>query len=255
MALNDCRDHANYGNNDHCNNDDSFHSYQIAFVVFGSFHYLRCLKKAATAPTAAIATAPIPMIHFSIAKLLLSFDGLSIAWAVVEYIAKVVRAKTLFATHYHELTELEGRLDGVNNYCIAVTNHDQDIVFLRKIIPGGADQSYGIDVASLAGVPKPVIDRAKEIAAELSDADILAKARELDREPGFCQESLALEESGAGAKTAPEEAKTAAAAAEPVLPASIRDAIDYLRAIDINHMTPLDAMNTLYELKDRFKLS
>ncbi len=184
-----------------------------------------------------------------------TFDGLSIAWAVVEYIAKVVRAKTLFATHYHELTELEGRLDGVNNYCIAVTNHDQDIVFLRKIIPGGADQSYGIDVASLAGVPKPVIDRAKEIAAELSDADILAKARELDREPGFCQESLALEESGVGAKTAPEEAKTAAAATEPVLPASIRDAIDYLRAIDINHMTPLDAMNTLYELKDRFKLS
>ena len=194
------------------------------------------------------------------------------------------------ATHYHELTELEGRLDGVNNYCIAVTNHDQDIVFLRKIIPGGADQSYGIDVASLAGVPRPVIDRAKEIAAELSDADILAKARELDCEPGFRQESLALEESGAGADgdlsfdagdaakgmvaermpeaargaagstadgTAPAGAATSAgaAAAEPALPASIRDAIDYLRSIDINHMTPLDAMNTLYELKDRFQLS
>ena len=202
-----------------------------------------------------------------------TFDGLSIAWAVVEYIAKVVRAKTLFATHYHELTELEGRLDGVNNYCIAVTNHDQDIVFLRKIIPGGADQSYGIDVASLAGVPRPVIDRAKEIAAELSDADILAKARELDREPGFRQESLALEESGAGADgvaataaagTAADDTSTAVTAAEtpagaagtePALPASIRDAIDYLRSIDINHMTPLDAMNTLYELKDRFQLS
>ena len=198
-----------------------------------------------------------------------TFDGLSIAWAVVEYIAKVVRAKTLFATHYHELTELEGRLDGVNNYCIAVTNHDQDIVFLRKIIPGGADQSYGIDVASLAGVPRPVIDRAKEIAAELSDADILAKARELDREPGFRQESLALEESGAGADsvaatgadgtstaaTAAETPAAGAAGTEPVLPASIRDAIDYLRSIDINHMTPLDAMNTLYELKDRFQLS
>lgn len=219
-----------------------------------------------------------------------TFDGLSIAWAVVEYIAKVVRAKTLFATHYHELTELEGRLDGVNNYCIAVTNHDQDIVFLRKIIPGGADQSYGIDVASLAGVPRPVIERAKEIAAELSDADILAKARELDCEPGFRQESLALEESGAGADsdllfgagdapngmvaermpeatrgaagstadgTAPAGATTPAGAAgtEPALPASIRDALDYLRSIDINHMTPLDAMNTLYELKDRFQLS
>ena len=219
-----------------------------------------------------------------------TFDGLSIAWAVVEYIAKVVRAKTLFATHYHELTELEGRLDGVNNYCIAVTNHDQDIVFLRKIIPGGADQSYGIDVASLAGVPRPVIERAKEIAAELSDADILAKARELVCEPGFRLESLALEESGAGADgdllfgagdapngmvaermpeatrgaagstadgTAPAGATTPAGAAgtEPALPASIRDALDYLRSIDINHMTPLDAMNTLYELKDRFQLS
>ena len=139
-------------------------------------------------------------------------------------------------------------------------------------------------------MPRPVIDRAKEIAAELSDADILAKARELDCEPGFRQESLALEESGAGADsdllfgagdapngmvaermpeatrgaagstadgTAPAGATTPAGAAgtEPALPASIRDALDYLRSIDINHMTPLDAMNTLYELKDRFQLS
>ena len=119
-------------------------------------------------------------------------------------------------------------------------------------------------MASLAGVPRPVIERAKEIAAELSDADILAKARELDREPGFRQESLALEESGAGedsvAATAADGTSTTATAAgaastEPALPASIRDAIDYLRSIDINHMTPLDAMNTLYELKDRFQLS
>ena len=154
-----------------------------------------------------------------------TFDGLSIAWAVVEYIAKVVRAKTLFATHYHELTELEGRLDGVNNYCIAVTNHDQDIVFLRKIIPGGADQSYGIDVASLAGVPRPVIERAKEIAAELSDADILAKARELDREPGFRQESLALEESvaaTAAAGTATDGTSKAATAAADTLHVAMR---------------------------------
>ena len=154
-------------------------------------------------------------------------------------------------------------------------------MFLRKIIPGGADQSYGIDVASLAGVPRPVIERAKEIAAELSDADILAKARELECEPGFRQESLALEESGAGADSdllfgagdapngmvaerMPEATRgaagstadgTAPAGTEPALPASIRDALDYLRSIDINHMTPLDAMNTLYELKDRFQLS
>lgn len=108
-----------------------------------------------------------------------TFDGLSIAWAVVEYLSNTVKAKALFATHYHELTELEGKLAGVKNYCIAVSNHDQDIVFLRKILRGGADQSYGIDVARLAGVPQPVIDRAKEIAAELSEADILAKTRQL----------------------------------------------------------------------------
>ena len=110
-----------------------------------------------------------------------TFDGLSIAWAVVEYIAntKVLGAKTLFATHYHELTELEGTLDGVNNYCIAVKENGDDIVFLRKIIKGGADKSYGIQVAKLAGVPDTVIERAKELVADLSDADISLKARDI----------------------------------------------------------------------------
>ena len=112
-----------------------------------------------------------------------TFDGLSIAWAVVEYIAntKVLGAKTLFATHYHELTELEGTLDGVNNYCIAVKENGDDIVFLRKIIKGGADKSYGIQVAKLAGVPDTVIERAKELVADLSDADISLKARDIAR--------------------------------------------------------------------------
>ena len=89
-----------------------------------------------------------------------TFDGLSIAWAVVEYIAntKLLGAKTLFATHYHELTELEGKLDSVNNYCIAVKEQGDDIVFLRKIIKGGADKSYGIQVAKLAGVPETVLN-------------------------------------------------------------------------------------------------
>ena len=110
-----------------------------------------------------------------------TFDGLSIAWAVVEYIAntKLLGAKTLFATHYHELTELEGTLDGVNNYCIAVKENGDDIVFLRKIIKGGADKSYGIQVAKLAGVPDTVIERAKELVADLSDADISLKARDI----------------------------------------------------------------------------
>ena len=108
-----------------------------------------------------------------------TFDGLSIAWAVVEHIAntKILGSKTLFATHYHELTELEGTLDGVNNYCIAVKEKGDDIVFLRKIVRGGADKSYGIQVARLAGVPETVITRAKELVTQLSDADISQKAK------------------------------------------------------------------------------
>ena len=104
-----------------------------------------------------------------------TFDGLSIAWAVVEHISnpKLLGAKTLFATHYHELTELEGKLDNVNNYCIAVKEKGDDIVFLRKIVKGGADKSYGIQVAKLAGVPDSVIERAKEIAEELGRHDIV----------------------------------------------------------------------------------
>lgn len=110
-----------------------------------------------------------------------TFDGLSIAWAVVEYISstKTLGAKTLFATHYHELTELEGAISGVNNYCIAVKEQGDNIVFLRKIVKGGADKSYGIQVAKLAGVPEPVISRAKELVEELSDADITARAKEI----------------------------------------------------------------------------
>ena len=94
-----------------------------------------------------------------------TFDGLSIAWAVVEHICdiKLLGAKTLFATHYHELTELEGTMKGVNNYCISVKEQGDNIVFLRKIVKGGADKSYGIQVAKLAGVPDSVINRAKEL--------------------------------------------------------------------------------------------
>ena len=110
-----------------------------------------------------------------------TFDGLSIAWAVVEYISnsKLLGAKTLFATHYHELTELEGKISNVNNYCIAVKEKGDDIVFLRKIVKGGADKSYGIQVAKLAGVPDPVINRAKEIVEELVTADITGKVKDI----------------------------------------------------------------------------
>lgn len=162
-----------------------------------------------------------------------TFDGLSIAWAVVEYLSSVVKSKTLFATHYHELTELEGKLEGVNNYCIAVTRRESDIIFLRKIVAGGADQSYGIDVARLAGVPGPVIERAKEIARELDDADISAKTREISTDYEFKAESSSL----------------------PV-PSGVRKngadaAIELLSGLDLNRLTPLDAINTLYELKER----
>ena len=110
-----------------------------------------------------------------------TFDGLSIAWAVIEYISdsRLLGAKTLFATHYHELTELEGKIDSVNNYCIAVKEKGDDIVFLRKIVKGGADKSYGIQVAKLAGVPESVILRAKEIVSELSEADITTRVKDI----------------------------------------------------------------------------
>ena len=110
-----------------------------------------------------------------------TFDGLSIAWSVIEFISntKILGAKTLFATHYHELTELEGKISNVNNYCIAVKEKGDDIVFLRKIIKGGADKSYGIQVAKLAGVPDMVIDRAKEILAELIDKDVMERVQNI----------------------------------------------------------------------------
>ena len=113
-----------------------------------------------------------------------TFDGLSIAWAVVEHISnpRLLGAKTLFATHYHELTELEGKLNSVNNYCIAVKEKGDDIVFLRKIVKGGADKSYGIQVAKLAGVPDNVIERAKEIVEELSNNDITEIVQNISKE-------------------------------------------------------------------------
>ena len=127
------------------------------------------------------ATANSLLILDEIGRGTSTFDGLSIAWAVVEHICdkKLLGAKTLFATHYHELTELEGTLPGVNNYCISVKEQGDDIVFLRKIVAGGADKSYGIQVAKLAGVPESVLNRAKELVNELSNADITVKAKEI----------------------------------------------------------------------------
>lgn len=175
-----------------------------------------------------------------------TFDGLSIAWAVVEHIAntKILGAKTLFATHYHELTELEGTLDGVNNYCIAVKECGDDIVFLRKIIKGGADKSYGIQVAKLAGVPENVLNRAKELVVELSDADISQKAKDI------AQYSKKVEKMNDRYKKVNElEVK------QMTLFDTVKDddIIKDIKELDISNMTPIDALNILYKLQGKVK--
>lgn len=175
-----------------------------------------------------------------------TFDGLSIAWAVVEYIAntKVLGAKTLFATHYHELTELEGTLDGVNNYCIAVKENGDDIVFLRKIVKGGADKSYGIQVAKLAGVPDTVIERAKELVRDLSEADISLKAKDI------AQYSKKSEKLGDSYKKVDELEVKQMSLFDTV---NNDDIIEDIKGLDISNMTPIDALNTLYKLQGRVK--
>ena len=175
-----------------------------------------------------------------------TFDGLSIAWAVIEHIAdkKLLGAKTLFATHYHELTELEGTMEGVNNYCIAVKEKGDDIVFLRKIVKGGADKSYGIQVAKLAGVPESVISRAKELVEELSQADISVKAK------AIAEESQAKAKQKTKPKTYDEVDLEQISLFDTV---KDDDVVKELQELDISNMTPMDAMNTLYRLQNKLK--
>ena len=173
-----------------------------------------------------------------------TYDGLAIAWAVTEHISnrKILGAKTLFATHYHELTELEGKMDNVNNYCIAVKENGDDIVFLRKIIKGGADKSYGIQVAKLAGVPDMVIDRAKEIVTELTDNDITEKVQSI-------------------AKESKNDKKVKVQHYDDVDidqmtlfdTVTDEDVLKRLQEIDITTLTPMDALNTLYKLQSDLK--
>jgi DNA mismatch repair protein MutS len=174
-----------------------------------------------------------------------TFDGLSIAWAVVEHISnpKILGAKTLFATHYHELTELEGTMSGVNNYCIAVKEQGDDIVFLRKIIKGGADKSYGIQVAKLAGVPDTVIARAKELLEELRDADITAKAREIAEINSNITQRKAVPK--------PDEVDLQQMSIFDTVKDD--DIIKELGDIELGNMTPIDALNTLYRLQTKLK--
>lgn len=175
-----------------------------------------------------------------------TFDGLSIAWAVVEYISnpKILGAKTLFATHYHELTELEGKLSNVNNYCIAVKEQGDDIIFLRKIIRGGADKSYGIQVAKLAGVPDPVISRAKELVEELSNADITYRVKEI--------ETAGDKIENAGNQTEP-TGEQQLSLFDSTCDPQIENIIDDIKNIDLTRMTMIDTMNFLYDIQQKLK--
>jgi DNA mismatch repair protein MutS len=174
-----------------------------------------------------------------------TFDGLSIAWAVIEYISdnKLLGAKTLFATHYHELTELEGKIEHVNNYCIAVKEKGDDIVFLRKIVQGGADKSYGIQVAKLAGVPQLVIDRAKEIVEELADEDISQKISNISTK----------ELSGKKKNKSTKLDQVDLAQMSLFDTVKDDDVLEELKNIDVSNLTPMDALNVIYQLQNKLK--
>ena len=189
------------------------------------------------------ATAKSLLILDEIGRGTSTFDGLSIAWAVIEHISntKLLGAKTLFATHYHELTELEGKIPGVNNYCIAVKERGDDIVFLRKIVKGGADKSYGIQVAKIAGVPDSVLDRAKELVDELVHTDITSTFKDLAEN---------------SRKTKPKAIHYDEVDLEQISlfdTVQDQDIIEELKNLDITMLTPMDAMNTLYRLQNKLK--
>ena len=169
-----------------------------------------------------------------------TFDGLAIAWAVIEHISspKLCGAKTLFATHYHELTELEGKIPGVNNYCIAVKEKGDDIVFLRKIVKGGADKSYGIQVAKLAGVPESVISRAKELVEELSDADITAAVKDLTASRK--KQKITYDQVDMAQMSLFDTVQD-------------NDIVEEIKSLDMTAITPMEAMNILYNLQNKIK--
>lgn len=180
-----------------------------------------------------------------------TFDGLSIAWAVVEYIADkdMLGAKTLFATHYHELTELEGKLSSVNNYCIAVNESGKDIVFLRKIIRGGADRSYGIQVARLAGVPENVLKRAEEICNKLIESDITNTVKDIDTK-SYSQnkpKNKVTDNSVMSTDSPGDEYKQFSLFQSPMEMTITNE----LKTIDLNNMTPMKALLYLQELQKR----
>ena len=158
-----------------------------------------------------------------------TFDGLSIAWSVAEYIADINKcgAKTLFATHYHELTELENKLEGIKNYSIAVKEKGEDIIFLRKIVKGGTDESYGVHVARLAGVPKEVTKRANQILNTLERKSII------------------------GSKKEEKEDKKQVTGQLGMFNFKLAEIAQELDKVNLNELTPIDALNTLVKIKEK----
>ncbi len=158
-----------------------------------------------------------------------TFDGLSIAWAVLEYIAKKIGARTLFATHYHELTELEGKVKGVKNYCVSVREQGEDIIFLRKIISGGTDSSYGVHVAKLAGVPPIVVKRANKILSALGTTNTAGNLSANENDYSYDDE--------------PYDDKII----------FLNELAEEFGNMDINSITPFEAMKKLYDIKDKLR--
>jgi len=163
-----------------------------------------------------------------------TFDGLSIAWAVTEFISSRIKARTLLATHYHELTELEGKLPGVKNYCISVKKNGDDIIFLHKIIRGGADGSYGIHVAILAGIPAQVTDRAKEILKELEESDISMKASRIKKRDVSLDGQMDLMVFGSILNGKDE-------------------ILNDVKNVNLQGITPIEALNFIYKLQQKIK--
>ena len=170
------------------------------------------------------ATADSLVILDEIGRGTSTYDGLSIAWAVSEHMANKIGAKTLFATHYHELTQLEDSIPGVKNYSVAVKKHGDDITFLRKIVRGGTDDSFGIEVSALAGVPKPVVARAKEILKQIEQ----------------------------GGVEMPEKVEKPTAQMD-IFDGVASEIFEELKRMDVTTYTPIEALNKLYELANRAK--
>ena len=182
------------------------------------------------------ATAKSLLILDEIGRGTSTFDGLSIAWSVIEYISdkELLGARTLFATHYHELTELEGKIQGIKNYCIDVKKNGEDIIFLRKIIRGGADDSYGVQVARLAGLPQSVLDRAANILKQLENSDLAKKEAKILKNKKVAEGQLDI----------------LSFVSNTVMQDEI---IEELKRVDMQTITPIEALNRLYELSQKAK--